>query len=200
MSAISAMVAPVVLVTTSALLSNGLLAVYGSVNDRMREMTSERLALLSGPDGQFLVTTDLPAVSQERLAEIDEQIPMILRRHRLIRDAVLILYGAVAILGLSVIAIAVAVSAGSESFGSAALGLVLAGTLVLISGLLVAARSLARSNDAISYAVDRTSALRIASSDAVQSGQLGASVAAGPQRQESSAAGQDGGQHGQDQR
>ena len=159
-SAISAMVAPVVLVTTSALLSNGLLAVYGSVNDRMREMTSERLALLCGAHGQFLSKTELSAVSQERLAEIDEQIPMILRRHRLIKDAVLILYGAVAILGLSVIAIAVAVSAGSESFGNAALGLVLAGTLVLISGLLVAARSLATSNDAISYAVSRTNSLR----------------------------------------
>jgi Protein of unknown function (DUF2721) len=159
-SAISAMVAPVVLVTTSALLSNGLLAVYASVNDRMREMTSERLALLSGPRGQFLIKTELSAVSQERLAEIDEQIPMILRRHRLIRGALLILYGAVAILGLSVIAIAVAVSTDSGAFGDAALGLVLAGTLVLISGLLVAARSLARSNDAISYAVTRTNSLR----------------------------------------
>ena len=71
-SAISAMVAPVVLVTTSALLSNGLLAVYASVNDRMREMTSERLALLSGPRGQFLGKTELSAVNRERLAEIDE--------------------------------------------------------------------------------------------------------------------------------
>jgi Protein of unknown function (DUF2721) len=158
-SAISAMVAPVVLVTTSAMLSNGLLTLYASVNDRMREMTSERLALLSGPRGQFLIKTELSAVSQERLAEIDEQIPMILRRHRLIKEAVLILYGAVTILGLSVIAIAVAVSAGSEALGDAALGLVLAGTLVLISGLLLAARSLARSNDAISYAVSRTSSL-----------------------------------------
>jgi hypothetical protein len=153
------MVAPVVLVTTSALLSNGLLAVYASVNDRMREMTSERLALLSGASGQFLSQTELPAVSKERLAEIDHQLPMITRRHCLIKDAVLILYGAVAILGLSVIAIAVAVSEDSEGFGRAALGLVLAGTMVLISGLLVAARSLARSNDAISYAVSRTSSL-----------------------------------------
>lgn len=153
------MVAPVVLVTTSALLTNGLLAVYASVNDRMREMTSERLSLLSGPRGQLLSKKELSAVSQERLAEIDQQIPMILRRHRLIKDAVLILYGSVAILGLSVIAIAVAVSGHSEGFGSAALGLVLAGTGVLISGLLLAARSLARSNDAISYAVSRTSSL-----------------------------------------
>jgi hypothetical protein len=159
-SAISAMVAPVVLITTSALLSNGLLAVYGSVNDRMREMTSERLALLSGSSGEFLSQTELSAVRRERLAEIDQQLPMLVRRHSLIKHTVLILYVAVAILGLGVIAIAVAVSAHSEGIGNAALGLVLAGTMVLISGLLVAARSLARSNDAISYAVSRTSSLR----------------------------------------
>jgi hypothetical protein len=155
-SAISAMVAPVVLVTTSALLSNGLLAVYGSVNDRMRQMTFERLSLLSGPSGQILDKTELSPVSQERLAEIDTQLPMILRRHYLIRDAVLILYIAVAVLVLSVIAIAVAVTADSDGFGSAALALVLAGTVVLLAGLLVAARSLAWSTDAITYAVRRT--------------------------------------------
>jgi hypothetical protein len=153
------MVAPVVLVTTSALLSNGLLAVYGSVNDRMREMTSERLALLSGPSGEFLSEAELPAVRQERLAQIDQQTPMILRRHRLIKKAVLVLYGAVAILGLSVIAIAVAVSEDSESVGDAALGLVLAGTVVLLLGLLIAARSVASSTDAITYAVRRTSSV-----------------------------------------
>jgi hypothetical protein len=157
--AIAAMVAPVVLVTTAALLSNGLLAVYGSVNDRMREMTSERLGLLTGPRGDILAKIELSGVSQERLMEIDAQLPMILRRHHLIHNAVLILYCAVAVLGLSVIAIAVAVTQDSEGFANAALGLVLAGTLVLLAGLLVAARSLASSTDAITYAVRRTRSL-----------------------------------------
>lgn len=35
-NAISAMVAPVVLLTTGSLLANGLLVVYSAVNDRMR--------------------------------------------------------------------------------------------------------------------------------------------------------------------
>jgi len=150
------MVAPVVLVTTAGLLSNGLLSVYASVNDRMREMTAERLTLLTGPRGELLDKIDVPAASQERLSEIDVQLPMILRRHHLIRNAVLCLYLAVGVLGLSVIAIAVAVTARSGDFGNAALALVLAGTLVLLAGLLVAARSLATSTDAITYAVRRT--------------------------------------------
>jgi hypothetical protein len=155
-SAISAMVAPVVLVTTAALMSNGLLAVYGSANDRMRDMTFERLTLLSGPSGQILNKTELSPVGQERLAEIDMQLPMIMQRHQLIKDAVLILYIAVTVLVLSVIAIAVAVTQHSEVFGNAALALVLAGTVVLLAGLLLAARSMAKSTDAISYAVMRT--------------------------------------------
>jgi GNAT superfamily N-acetyltransferase len=48
-SAISAMVAPVVLMTTGGMITNGPLAMYGAVNDRMREMTQQRLELRTGP-------------------------------------------------------------------------------------------------------------------------------------------------------
>jgi hypothetical protein len=37
--AISAMVAPVVLLTVSSLIANGLLVLYNGINDRLREMT-----------------------------------------------------------------------------------------------------------------------------------------------------------------
>ncbi len=48
-NAISAMVAPVVLLTVGGLISNGLIAVYTSVNDRLRQMTRERIEILTGP-------------------------------------------------------------------------------------------------------------------------------------------------------
>ena len=38
-TAVQAMVAPVVLITTAAILSGALLTMYGSVNDRMRAWT-----------------------------------------------------------------------------------------------------------------------------------------------------------------
>lgn len=47
-TAIQAMVALVVLITTGAILSGALLAMYGSVNDRMRAMDRERLDILTG--------------------------------------------------------------------------------------------------------------------------------------------------------
>jgi hypothetical protein len=155
-TAISSMVAPVVLITTGGMLSNGLLVIYSAVNDRMREMTQERIAILTGPDGEVLEAGSVPPVGRERLAEIADQLPMMGRRHRLVRDAVLCIYGGISLLVLSVIGIAVAVTTHSDPVSAVALAFVLGGTVVILAGLVVAARSLARSTDAINYAVERT--------------------------------------------
>jgi hypothetical protein len=141
------------------MLSNGLLGVYSTANDRLREMTRERLEIRSGPHGEVLDMAEVAAIGRERLAEIDHQVPMILRRHQLTRIALLLIYLAISIFGVSVIAIAVAVAEHSEAFGQAALGLVLTGTAVLIGGLVVAAMSLASSANAITYAIERTRSL-----------------------------------------
>lgn len=158
-NAISDMVAPVVLLTVGGMLTNGLLSAYSGVSDRLREMTRERIEIRSGPDGKVLDPAKVAAVGRERLAEIDHQVPMILRRLQRARIALLLIYIAIAIFGLSIIAIAVAVSEESEAFGQAALGLVLAGTVVLLVGIVVAAISLVSSADAITYAIERTRSL-----------------------------------------
>ncbi len=157
--AISAMVAPVVLLTMGVLLSNGLLTVYGSVNDRLREMTRERIDILTGPAGERLELASVPAMSRERLNEIKIQMPLIFRRHKLTRLAVLTIYVAIAVLGLSIVTIAIAVVEHDDIAGRVALALVLAGTIILLLGIGVAAVSLAKSADAISYAVERTLSL-----------------------------------------
>jgi hypothetical protein len=159
-NAISAMVAPVVLLTTGSLLANGLLVVYSAVNDRMRDMTRERQEIRRGPGGESL--QHVSAADQERLAEIQVQLPMMLRRHHLIRNAVLVIYAGIAVLGLSIIFIAVAVGLDSEDIGRAALGLVLAGTVVILTGLFLAGLSLARSADAVTYAVEQARRLGLA--------------------------------------
>jgi Protein of unknown function (DUF2721) len=158
-TAIQAMVAPVVLITTAAILSAALLAMYGSVNDRMRTMDQERLEILTGPDGTLLVPAEVRPSGQERLTQIDTQLPMLLRRHRLLHNAVLLIYGGVAVLVLSVISIGVAVTGSSGAAGTTALALVLAGTVMLLGGLLFAARSIIISMGAIDYEVRRTLSL-----------------------------------------
>jgi hypothetical protein len=84
-NAISAMVAPVVLLTVGGLLSNGLLTVYSSVNDRLREMTRERIEILTGAGGEKVELATVPEMNRERLEEIAIQLPMMLRRHQLTR-------------------------------------------------------------------------------------------------------------------
>lgn len=158
-TAIQAMVAPVVLITAAAILSGALLTTYGSVNDRMRAMDRERLETLTGAGGTLLSAADVPASGRERLTQIDAQLPMLLRRHRLIHNAVLLLFAAVAVLVLSVIVIAVAVTNRSGAAGTVALVLVLAGTVTLLGGLLLAARSIMISAEAIDYEVQRTLSL-----------------------------------------
>ena len=153
------MVAPVVLLTVGSLISNGLLTVYNSVNDRLRQMTRERIEILTGPTGEKLEVATVPVMSRERLEEIKVQLPLILRRHKLTRQSVLTIYGAVAVLGLSIVVIAIAVVQNDETAGRVALGLVLAGTIVMLLGLGVAALSLVKSADAITYAVERTGKL-----------------------------------------
>ena len=69
-NAISAMVAPVVLLSVGSLISNGLLTVYNSVNDRLRQMTRERIEILTGPAGERLEMAAVPVMSRERLEEI----------------------------------------------------------------------------------------------------------------------------------
>jgi hypothetical protein len=158
-SAISDMFAPVVLITTGGILSSGLLSVYGVVGERMRVLTREHLDIRTGPHGELLDTADVSAVGRERLVEIEQQLPMMLRRGDLVRDAVFLIYVGIVGLVLSMFAITVAVTHDSEAWGWVALGLVLAGTVVMLAGIVVAGRSLVRSADSIRYAVERTRGL-----------------------------------------
>lgn len=150
------MVAPVVLLTVGGMVSNGLITIYNDINNRMRDMTRERLEIWRGPAGQVLDPDGVPAIGQERLTEIGVQLPMLLRRLKLTRQSVLTIYVALVVLGLSILVIALAVALDDEIVGRVALGLVLAGTLILLLGLGVATMSLAKSAKAISYEVERT--------------------------------------------
>ena len=125
------MVAPVVLLTVGGMVSNGLITIYHDIDNRMRDMTRERLEIRRGPTGQVLETDIVPAIDQERLYEIGVQLPMLLRRHKLTRLAVLTIYIALVVLGLSIVVIAIAVALNDEIAGRVALGLVLAGTIII---------------------------------------------------------------------
>jgi len=157
--AIQAMVAPAVLITTAAILSGALLSIYGAVNDRMRAMARERLDLLTGEHEELQVVASLSARRRERLTQIDVQLPMLLHRHRLLHHAILVTFLSIGIMVLSVIGIGAAVTANSDGAATAALVLMLAGTVTLLAGLALAAWSIEISRGSIDYEVRRSLSL-----------------------------------------
>jgi hypothetical protein len=105
---ISFVVAPVVMITSCAILIGGMLTQYGANNERLPALARERLDHLrmlgamnsrlppvtgsaDAPGPQLLADT----FTAERLREIDVQLPQLLRRHKHVHDALLTTYGAI---------------------------------------------------------------------------------------------------------
>ena len=152
---IQLIVAPAVMVTTCAILLGGMQGHYAAVNDRLRAMARERLDLLLG-SGQ---SSNPAAFVSERLEQIDQQLPDILRRHKRIRDAVLLVYCAVLVYLLSMVVIAVAVMTASAWLSIGALLVFLAATSLLLLGITLTILESRASYRAVQYEVQRVQRL-----------------------------------------
>ena len=154
--AIQLILAPVVMVTSCAILVGGLLTRYSEINVRMRALTRERLDLLrAGDDTLTLTALAGDQFKSERLSEVDTQLPELLRRHELVHRSVLAIYLAIVIFLLSMLAIALAIVPNSSLMAAVALFVFLAGTLVVLYGVLLISVEVRRSSDAVSYEVTR---------------------------------------------
>jgi hypothetical protein len=143
---IQLILAPVVMVTACGLLLNGMLSHYSAINDRLRALARERidLALVSPAEGQV-------PVARERLAEIDHQVPSLIHRHRQVHDAIVLTNGAVVILIVSMFVIAGAALDHSDALGTLALFVFLAGTAVLMAGVVFMVVAVRRSDASVAY-------------------------------------------------
>jgi hypothetical protein len=158
-SAISDMVAPVVLLTVSVIFGNGLVTAGSAVRDRMFALDRERLGILRGPHGELLDEDSVPSADRERLAQIRDQMPVMIRRVRHLRTALLIVWIAVGVFVLSVAALAVAVTARSEAFAFTALALVMAGVAGVFAAVAAVIGPAARSAAAVLNETRRTGML-----------------------------------------
>lgn len=134
-SAISDMVAPVVLITMGVIFSNALMNFTTAFADRVLAMDRERLGILRGPNGEMLDEDSVPPNDRERLRQISDIKPRIVRRIEQSRTGILIVWVAIGLLVLSVAAIATAVTAHSEAFAFTALAMVLAGVAGMFAGI-----------------------------------------------------------------
>jgi len=153
--AINVIVAPVVMITSCAILLGGVLTRYAAINDRLRSMGHERFALIQS-------RADHPAAGQapdpfttERLGEISVQAPDLLRCHQIIRDSILALY--LAILGFvaSMFVIAAAALLHGGALATAALLVFLASTAALLAGVALVTVEVRGSHRALAYEIER---------------------------------------------
>jgi hypothetical protein len=148
--AIQFILAPVVMVSSCAILLTGILTVYNTLSDRLRAFTRERLELLRGKDGGF----DLDAIRNdayklERLREIDELLPGILRRNEQVHQSALAMYLAIIIFVLSMFAIAVAVITQLPAVATLAFVIFLFGALAMLVSAALMGLEIRTSNMAV---------------------------------------------------
>jgi Protein of unknown function (DUF2721) len=146
--------APTVLVNACAVLLGGLLAHYAAINVRLRDMNRERLERLRDANAG-----GADALTLERLSEIDTQLPELLQRHRLVRDALLFVYAGASCCVLSMLLIALANALESRVVSGLALLVFLLGTALALLGLLVVSFEIRRSHRALEFEVSRVSGI-----------------------------------------
>ncbi len=150
---IQLVLAPVVMVTTAALILNGVLGRYSAVNDRLRVMALERLELLRTAPGDPL--------ARQRLELIDAQLPELLHRHRIIQQAAFAVYLAMLGFVVTMFVLGLAVATAAAAVATAALLLFLAGTAALLAALVLQAFEVYRSHHAVSFEVEQVAKLRL---------------------------------------
>jgi hypothetical protein len=153
---IQLILAPVVMVTACALILNGVLARYAAVNDRLRALNRERLDLFRAGSGPEQGGDE---VAQERLEEIDEQAPELVRHHKLLHDGLLAVYFAVLVYVADMFVIAWAVAGDSAGWATAALLVFLGATAALLGGVLLTAIEVRTSHRAVQAETARVRAL-----------------------------------------
>lgn len=146
---ISLILAPAVLITTCAILLNGLHSHYSAISSQLRLLARERLDLL-----QAARPMD-DALKAERLWEIDAQAPDLLRRHKLIHDAILVLYCAILIFLASMFVIAAATRMDWLGLAMAVLLTFLSAVGIMLFGVLLVTLEVRVSHRAVHYEMER---------------------------------------------
>lgn len=151
---ISLIVAPVVMVSCCTLFLNGLLQRYDAIGTRMRLMNQERFEILrilresteAGPDTN-------ESVEQLRVSEIEAQLPHLLNRYKLMRDAALTIGMAILFFIICMFIIAIAAVLHSNLLATFALSTFLLGMIAVFIGGVMVMTEIYKSHLSVRYEV-----------------------------------------------
>jgi hypothetical protein len=138
-SAISLILAPVVMVSCCILFLNGQLQRYDALANRIRAMNQERFTLLREIDNDVPSALEgIDGFRKLRIQEIETQIPHLLRRHLMLHRAALTIGSAILICILSMFLIAMSVLLKSPIIAIIALcTFLMATTAILLGGTMI---------------------------------------------------------------
>jgi uncharacterized protein DUF2721 len=158
---ISLILAPTVMITSCMLFLNGLFARYEHITARMRAMHRERLDLFQAlsPVGSSALQRKI-VLGGQRIVEIEQQLPKMLRRHKLVRNAVVVIGTAIVIFVLSMFIIALATLTNSSLTAEIALLAFLTGTGALLVGVLFTTWELSQSHLEVVYEIEHGLSLK----------------------------------------
>lgn len=143
--AIQTILAPAVMISASGLLLLGMQNRYGRINDRLRALGRERLELLP--------RRETPQ-ARARLDTIERQIPDLLARLRIQRNAVYNLFAAVIAFVVDAFVIAASLFVAGGFLNILALGVFLVGMGLVLWAMVLAAREIAISARAVTLEVE----------------------------------------------
>jgi hypothetical protein len=159
---IELILAPVVMINGCGLFLNGLLSSQVAISGRLHTLVSERLQVLCAESTEStsaglnqLPPKALATLDLERLREIDTQLPILLKRHKLAHDAIVLTHIAIILFVFTMLMISVADTLDSQGIASVSLMLFLGGTLIFLNAVLMATRENRTSHQDIQYEVSR---------------------------------------------
>jgi hypothetical protein len=150
---ISFILAPAVMISSCAIFLNGIITRYESVGNRLRVMHHERLELLQGLGHTTSSGASTNGFDTHRIQEIEVQLPRLLHRHKLLRNAVVTENSAIACFVTSMVMIALAALTNISFIAIAALLLFLLGTGTLLAGVVITTLELSQSQREVAYEI-----------------------------------------------
>ncbi len=151
---ISLILAPVVMISSCIVFLNGQFQRYDAISARMRTMIQERFTILSTAGDTISVAMDkLDDFSHLRLSEIEVQLPHLLKRHKMLHDAALILGLAILLFIISMFLLALTSILNAQVAALLALLAFLGGMATALFGGSIVMQELYQSHLSVRYEV-----------------------------------------------
>ncbi|SRR5579884_869663 len=151
---IGLIVAPTVMISCCVAFLNGQLQRYDAISARMRLMNQERFEILRAIGNDISTAPDaIYGVDKLRFSEIEAQLPHLLKRHKMLHNAALLIGLAILLFVICMFIVALAAVMHSNNIAILALLIFLLGMGTVLAGSVVVMFEIYKSHFSVRYEV-----------------------------------------------